>query len=281
MTDDSLSIGLLLYDGQKYWLQFSNERKKVAKNLIGENAVIVDFVVKQLHSYVEITNKDISKSKNELFEMNIQLDILLNSEYLNYLNNYSNGLLRFSKPNFLDDNINEEKFGKLFEILIGRKVEKAIITKKSYENFNQLIRKNLIEKVQDKIYTNIEMDNKISPSILFEYKMDCIGLNGVFTGAKAIPFNRAVDILDKEISHYLNLIMSLSTDYKKIITENNFYLIADEPSDIASTEHNMWEDAYNSPFFKVINAEEVNIIAEKVEQTNAKKFLYLKVSNAR
>lgn len=273
MTDDSLSIGLLLYDGQKYWLRFSEERKTVAKNLIGENAATVDFVVKQLNSYVEITNKEVSKSKNELFELNIQLDILLNSEYLNYLNNYSNGLLRFSKPNLLDDNINEEKFEKLFEILIGKKVEKAIITKKSYKNFNQLIRKNLIERVQDKIYTNIEIDNKISPSMLFEYKMDCIGLNGVFTGAKAIRFNRAANILDNEISHYLNLIMSLSTDYKKIITENNFYLIADEPANITSTEHIMWENAYRSPFFKVINVEEVNIVAEKVEQTNAKMFL--------
>lgn len=278
MTDDSLSIGLLLFDGQKYWLRFSNDRKNVAKNLIGENAVVVDFVIKQLNSCVEITNKDISKSKTEIFAMNIQLDILLNSDYLNYLNNYSNGLLKFSKPNFLDDDINEEKFGKLFEIFIGKKVERNIITQKSNKNFYELINKNLIEKVQNKIYTNIEIDNKISPSMLFDYKMDCIGLNGVFTGAKAIPFNRKADILDKEISHYLNLIMSLSTDYRKKNNENNFYLIADEPSDIASAEHNMWEDAYNTPFFKVINVEEVNIIAEKVEKTNAKKFSY-KTSN--
>ena len=33
MTNDSLSIGLLACDGNKYWLQFSEERKNASKRL--------------------------------------------------------------------------------------------------------------------------------------------------------------------------------------------------------------------------------------------------------
>ncbi len=121
MANDSLSIGLLLCDGQKYWLEFSNEKINVTKNLIGENAVAVDFVVRQLNSFIEQANKNLSSPESEIGKLDRELDIFLNSAYLNDLNKSSNGLLRFSKVAFLDDVINEEKFNKLFELLINKK----------------------------------------------------------------------------------------------------------------------------------------------------------------
>ena len=47
LAGDTLSIGLLLHNGDKYWLQFSEEKKAVAKKLLDSKAEIVDFVVKQ------------------------------------------------------------------------------------------------------------------------------------------------------------------------------------------------------------------------------------------
>ena len=120
MTDDCLSIGLLVCDGSKYWLQFSEERKNVSKRLMNENAYAVDFIVKQISLHIQKLNKEIIKSNTELFPLNS----LLNSEYFSYLNNYSNGLLRFSKPSFLNDVINEEKFLKLFALLIDKNIER-------------------------------------------------------------------------------------------------------------------------------------------------------------
>lgn len=120
-TDDSLSIGLLLCDGQKYWLEFSEEKINVVQNLMGENAVAVDFVVNQLNSFVEKVNKNLSSPESEIGELDRELDTLLNSAYLNDLNNTSNGLLRFSQVVFIYDIINKEKFNKLFEVLVGKK----------------------------------------------------------------------------------------------------------------------------------------------------------------
>jgi hypothetical protein len=103
--------------------------------------------------------------------------------------------------------------------------------------------------------------------------MDCIGLNGAFVGAKSIPFNKSVPTLDKDISHYIALISLLSTKYNKDVKNNNFFLIANEPSVINSPEHNTWENIINNPLFKVVNSEQVNTIAETVEKTKAKTFL--------
>jgi len=272
MTDDCLSIGLLVFNGSKYWLQFSEERKNASKRLMDENADAVDFVVKQITLYIQKLNKDIVKSTTELFPLNS----LLNSEYFNYLNNYSNGLLRFSKPSFLNDVINEEKFLKLFALLIDKNIEREPKNKDiSNEIFFATINKKLIKRVEQQIHTRVNINSVSLPSLYFQYEMDCIGLNGAFVGAKAIPFNKSIATLDKDISHYIALISLLSTKYNKNVKHNNFFLIADEPKVINSPEHNTWVSIINNPLFKVINASQVDTIADKVEETQAKTFLQL------
>lgn len=270
MTDDSLSVGLLLWDGSKYWLQFSEERKNASKRLMDENAEAVDFILKQISLHIQKLNKEINISHTELFPLNS----LLNSEYFSYLNSYSNGLLRFSKPSFLNDVINKEKFLKLFALLIDKNIEREPKVKDTAnEKFYAAINKNLIKKVEKKIHTKVNFNSATLHSMYFQYEMDCIGLNGAFVGAKSIPFNKSVPILDKDISHYIALISLLSTKYNKDVKNNNFFLIADEPTVINSPEHNTWENIINNPLFKVVNSEQVDTIAEKVEQTKAKTFL--------
>ena len=114
MAGDTLSIGLLLYNGNKFWLQFSDERKSVAKKLLDTNADIVDFASKQLHNKVDEMNKSIIEAYNSFFEAN---DILGIPEF-KHISNYSNGVLRFSEPAFLNDTVTDEKFQKLFSLLV-------------------------------------------------------------------------------------------------------------------------------------------------------------------
>lgn len=270
MTDDCLSVGLLVCDGSKYWLRFSEARKSTLKHLMDENADVVDFIIKQITLHVQSLSNKINKSDNNLFPLNS----LLNSEFFNYLNKYSNGLLRFSKPSFLNDVISKEKFLKLFSLLIDKNIEREPKLKSTLnEKFYATINKNLIEKVERKIHTKVKINSSILPSMYFQFEMDCIGLNGAFVGAKAIPFNKSIPSLDKEISHYIALISLLSTNYNKDVKNNNFFLIADEPSEIRSPEHNTWENIIKNPLFKVVNSDQVNTIAEKVDSTNAKTFL--------
>ena len=270
MTDDCLSIGLLVYDGKKFWLQFSEDRKNAVKRLMDENGDAIDFIVKQIIAQVKKINKEIVKSDSELFVLNS----LLNSDYFNYLNNYSNGLLRFSKPSFLNDTINEEKFLKLFALLIDKNIEREPKVKDlTNEKFFAIIHKNLIKKVENKIHTNVNINSTLLSSMYFQYEMDCIGLNGAFVGAKAIPFNKSLLTLDKDVSHYIALISLLSTNYEIETKKNNFFLIADEPNAISSPEHTAWENILKNPMFKVINSEQTDMVTDIVETSKAGPFL--------
>ena len=102
MAGDTLSIGLLLYNGKKFWLQFSDERKSVAKKLLDTNADIVDFASKQLQNKVDEMNKNIQDAHKGLFEA----ENILNIPEFKHISNYSNGILRFSEPAFLTDQAN-------------------------------------------------------------------------------------------------------------------------------------------------------------------------------
>ena len=154
-SGDSLSIGLLVRDKEKFWLRFSDKKKKIAKTLLNENAEIVDFIIKQINQKITAVNKELNKSPDSLFG----ISDLLNLEYFNYLGNYSNGLLQFNPPINIDDEINTATFSKLFSILIDR--EEVNQQKDNYiieQEFNKRIEKKLIKKVENNLSQGLTKD---------------------------------------------------------------------------------------------------------------------------
>lgn len=268
---DTISIGLLLYQENKYWLKISEKKKTIAKNLIYDNPESVDFVVKKITQYINKTNAENSNKSLEFFP---KIGIL-NSDYFTYLSTYCNGVLQFSNPSNLNDEINKDKFEKLFSLLIDNTTQELYKTKGNItENFFYTIHEKLITKVDTQIHTKININASILPSMYFQYEIDCIGKNGSIVGAKSIPFDRQHRSLDQDISHYIALISLLSTEYKQQdITKNYFYVIADEPDSVNSQEHKTWSDIQKNSLFKVIPSENSGEVATKVIESGAKRFL--------
>ncbi len=105
------------------------------------------------------------------------------------------------------------------------------------------------------------------------FNIDCIGLNGAFTGAKSIPFYKKNETIDKELSHYFSLISTLNLMYPDRDTGDKFYIIGDEPSDVNSKEHRTWENIKKNNAVSLLYAEQADIVAEEIEEKNAKHFL--------
>ena len=109
-TGDTLSVGLLLCYEDKYILKFSEDKIRIAKALIGEQAESIDFIEKHLKKFVTSHNESRLRLQNSLFE-GMNINTLLSPDYFSYLSNYSNGILQFSKPSFIEEKvITEEKF---------------------------------------------------------------------------------------------------------------------------------------------------------------------------
>ncbi|HLG39543.1 MAG TPA: hypothetical protein VI461_07735 [Chitinophagaceae bacterium] len=272
LAGDTLSIGLVLFDGEKFWLHFSDDRKNVVKRLLDLKGDTVEFITKQIQQRIDELNTETKKSKSSLFE----LENILTSDKFTHISNYSNGVLRFSEPAILNDSIDEAKFMKLFTLLVDKNYLKIKPETDEKEiRFKAVIERKLIKRVANKVHTNLELTPEKLPGLFYNFNIDCIGLNGAFVAAKAISFNRTHETIDKELSHYLTLISVLNkSNYKKKKTgEDNFYVLSDEPSNVQSKEHRIWENLKSNLVANVLFSEEAEKVADKIEEKKASTFL--------
>lgn len=269
ISGDNVSIGILLFDGIKFNYYFSDKKRKIAAKLLDENVIDLDFIVKQFAQRFDEINEDSNDLK--LFS---RFDKLRDLSYFEYLNKYSNGLVQFSSPIFVNDNCNLFDIGKLANLLFDESILKleAVAEVKSIET-EQFITEKLINPVKDKIHTYYKFSTANLQSIFFPFEMDCIGINGSLIGAKFLPFDKTKQSLDTSLSHYITLISTLSNTYNKQLKENSFFLIADEPTDMNSPEHKLWEAVNSNELLKVIHPEQAAIVTELVFDNKAHKFL--------
>lgn len=268
-TEDSVAIGMLLFDGEKFRYYFSDKKKRLANNLLDDKNVNFNFIVSQVIEKCNSINSD----KEEL-KFFYKFDKLSDISYFDYLSNYSNGLIQFSKPKGLYEEINDSAFEKLINFLFKEPVHKSImVAGNEFILSRDIIETKLINKVDKKVHTHYKFSPEVFPSIYFPFEMDCIGLNGSFIGAKSLSFDKSLQVIDKDISHYFTLISSLTSKYNKSLKDNNFYLISEEPEKVASKEHKLWESVHYNELITVIHPEESNKVADLIIEKKASKFL--------
>lgn len=271
LSDENLTIGMIMSDENGYRQKFSRSKAQLAKSLLTIDGSLIDFLIKEIEKKINEANSLQAQSKQELFV----LDDLLSSEYFSYLSNYSNGILKFSTPAYITKKVSNDDFNKLFRLLVdGRENVTTTNPNISIEkNFYSRVHKNLIEKVIDRVHTNVKLDSNIIPAIT-SFDVDCIGLNGAFVGAKSLPFTQTKETLVKNVNTYISVIAQLSLSFNKNLQDNDFYLIADEPPKKNTAEGRYWNQLRkNETLLTVIPSEELSQVVEVIEKRNAHKFL--------
>lgn len=269
VAGDNVSIGIVLYDGNSIRYYFSEHKKKIATKLVENFSVNLNFVIKQLITRFQEINSD----TNDL-QLFSKFERFRNSNYFDYLNRYSNGLIQFSSPFYISDEIDDINFDKLINLIF----EEQQYLELQQEDFKvrearMLVTEKLINPVREVVHTNYKFNNSNLPSIYFPFEMECIGMNGNLIGAKHLPFDKTKQTLDMNVSHYFTLISTLSNKYDKRLSDNDFFLISDEPSDIQSAEHRVWESVNSNELINVIPSEESGKVAELIIEKKATKFL--------
>ncbi len=275
LSDDNLTIGIILSDVNGFRFKFSKEKKQISKSLVSIDNSIIDFLELEIEKKIVETNLIIKKSKIELFDF----EQVLSSSYFEYLSKYSNGILKFSKPNYIAGNINENQFLELYKLFVDSADEKLAKRVKAVDKvFYDRINTNLIERIKDRVHTNVKFDSNLIPTIT-SFDIDCIGLNGAFVGAKSLPFTQSKDVLQKSIQTYISVIAHLSKQENKNLADNSFFLIADSPTSNKNTaELKFWNQLYkNESLFKLIPSDEAALVAEIIEDRKAHTFLELAV----
>jgi hypothetical protein len=266
---------MILSDQKGFRYKFSQRKKRIAKGILTSDSRVLDYLEKEITHKLDELNTLAKKSKAEpeIFDLKSSFS----SEYFEYLSRYSNGLLKFTAPNFITDQVNAEKFQKLFRMFVDQVEETEINPEKEEEkHFNERINTNLIERVKEKVHIHKKFDHNFTPSLVTPFEMDCVGRNGVFVGAKSLYFTHSRDKIHKATTSYVNLIVHLSYGHQKEPFENKFFLIADEPEQKKSFEHQIWNDLRKKErLFSVISSDDASMVAETIENSGASKFLDL------
>lgn len=271
LSNDSIGIGLVLSNNKEFIIQFSSSKIKIAKSLMGKNKKMLDHFIKQIEHKIEEVNQYYQLESGNLFET----PNTFNAKYFNYLHRYSNNTIQFSDPKYIKEDVSQKAYQKLFELLIDKiPIEnKKIIIDEKWEISQINIRSKLIDRVKDQVHTDFKFSSQQLPNLYLNFSIDCIGKNGVFTGAKSINFNQSEASIQKELSNYFAFTDILTAQFGKYKADNLFYLISDEPSAISSKEHQLWEKVIKLNNFTNIHSEEANIIADKIEEVKAVTFL--------
>ena len=273
MSGDSLTIGIILSSQEGIRFKISKAKRNFAKSIVNIDGSLFDFIEREITSKIKEQNNILKLGKISLFETST----FLTSEYFQYLANYSNGLLKFSSPLMIADNVDDAKFLKLFNLFVDSSIEpinKKNDSIKKYEKaFYTKVNTNLIEKVKGKVHTKESIDSKVVPTLFNPFEIDCIGLNGVLIGAKSLPFVQSKETLHKSLNTYISVIAHLSAAHKRSLANNKFFLIADEPAKKSPT-YNFWKDLYsNDNIVKVISSDDSGEVADLIESSGASKFI--------
>lgn len=113
-SDDTLSIGMIAFDEQNIKVKFSPFRKEIAKKLIGKHDGMIDYIAEQI-------TKNLQDNPQKLQEKVSTKGSNGNdwiASYMEYLQRYSNGTLRFSEPLMINEILTEGGFNALFERMI-------------------------------------------------------------------------------------------------------------------------------------------------------------------
>jgi hypothetical protein len=268
-SGDNITIGIIVSDASGFRYRFSKSRIGIVKKLIGDTNGILAYIEKQISAKIDSENKSF---------FNDRLDTIsrLTESYFNYLNNYCNGILQFSKPGKIFDSLNDEKFEKLYKLLVDKEGDEISALQSDKNNrisaFFSKVETRLIDRVSDKIHVKEKFNSDIIPSLLTPFEMDCIGKNGSLIGAKSISLEQSQQTIASHLNSYMNVIFHLSYKYAGN-QPNNFYLIADEPTSVNSAEHDIWEKLRREDKFTLLQSDECDKIAVKIEEKRATKFL--------
>lgn len=249
---ERLSIGLLLIGKDDVYVDFSDSKIRLLKELLSKDKFSY---LKSTISQIRRESKEISFNSNDnlsFFEFDNKENTFFDISYLKYLNVYSNTLFHFSDLKIIDDCFfNQDKFKNLFIKYIDNKFYET-----SIKEVNKL---DLIETVYPRIEKFYSIKKEVTPSIIpnltMPIKIDIIGKNERPVYAQSVDLTKN----NYHIQNDLSSIIMLNNAYSK---EAQAFIISSEPDKENKMQHDIWQNLRNGQIAEYVDISEIERIEE-------------------
>lgn len=260
VVDEKLSIALLLRSGDKIYFQFSHDKLKILKELLPDNAFnLLKSSLKNIDEYFALKNSELISQQIIIEGIELYPEKFLRPEYFEYLNNYSNNLLHFSKPKSIDVDVTDETFEKLYSKLI---FEPDFINKKKYLVAEKVKRK-INPKIQGHVNLDIELTSKQISSLVVPTPVWFIGKNEQDVTGEVIDFDKSTSYLENDIREHLYLLQLLRNTNSKY--KGKHFLVGNEPKKNNHTNHSIWTELRNLPYITYLVPNETEEISNYIK----------------
>jgi hypothetical protein len=284
LSDESIALGLIVLTAGKQsgagsgtfeaqaMFRLSEAKVAFAKKLNPGSARLLDFSLKQLHSFLSLELQDQTYRA-------IQFPVRVKHSFLERLSDYNNGILQFSKPRYIESSTIATAFDDYF----ARFIEPQALVPEQVKNVveSQLkvqVEKNFYQPLRGQIDVDYTLQKKQLPSLYFDFHLEGIGVNGAMYAVKAIDLNgtQQLDTIRNELSEYESVIerLNLFAEERKISGKAHYYLVTDPYEGKNKDRKELYSLLTNvkMPSFEVIASEGLPGIVRDFRQKNVRKF---------
>lgn len=256
VSQERLNLGIIMLNNQgKVIFQYSQEKLAIAKKLFTENSYkLLKTTLSSIEKKLAVRNDFI----NDMAGFKI--------ETLEYLSNYNNNLIAFTKPQVIDMELTKENYNKIFFTYIFKD---SALVQYAIEKTSSIIqvKESFIPRIKKRVNVDVTLNADIFDFVMFDTHVDMMGKNEEQVLNQFIDFNKTPLSIQKEIASYLNLIKPLEIKEGK---PGKYFVTGDEPLKNYDKQHLIWKHLRESTLIRagvveLVPTNEIDLIEEYLE----------------
>ncbi|MES2732351.1 MAG: hypothetical protein V4714_11395 [Bacteroidota bacterium] len=287
-SKESLAIGLLVLSrGQEntpcVFFRASDRKMDLARKLNPEAYALFKFSLDTFSSFIQVNESRATRNKKDGLIYQEKLDIFpleISQEYMNRLAKYQNGAFQISGPEVIKKQFDLASFDTYFKKLVDASaVEENQPSTRKKTDWQVQVETKLYIPLSSVIDVNYTLKKKHIPSLLSDFHLEAIGVNGSLYTVKSLDFNNdSVEKIKNQIIKYDSLMERLEDFAKEngILGESKRFLVADEPTPEQTSEDRL--ELYqtlkreNGFLYEIFASSELNQVVDTIKQHKASKF---------
>jgi len=195
---------------------------------------------------------------------------LVSTNYLDYLNKYSKGLIMFGEPRGFAIDLDKSTFHKAFKSFVGAEPGKTTPIRDSLRNKMKAVLKDDAFKKVD-IFYNI--GPSLVPGVYASHKLDFIGINGEPYAGFAVDLTKDDVEVDKTILTFRSIVNRIAERAEKFNRSRGTYeLYFNDP--ISQENKNLLDKVRKdkSKGFTLLEFDKIDTVIHRLNKGNYRKF---------
>src|SRR5690606_34104994 len=158
-----------------------------------------------VRSYLRSLENDISIAigSSDLFESELSNRNWVTESYINYLSRYSNNLIQFSEPKFIDIDFNPDNFKRLFEKYVYTYGQEAGTVQ--IEPIFEKVKSQLYPRIDTRVNLDMSLNATHFENLFAPIEVNFIGINETPVAGQAIDFGKKHYNLENDIARFVSL----------------------------------------------------------------------------